>query len=80
MQRDTCLRNAIKGIIYQKFTHYLLTTLLMEGDVKCLSPQNCFGVSGVNSVVAKSNTIGVTGYHYWNVKKHKMPPYTMFLA
>ena len=33
----------------------------MEGWVKCLTPQNTFGVSGVNSVAAKSNTIEVTG-------------------
>ena len=33
---------------------------MMEGGVKCLSPQNTFGVSGVNSVAAKSNTIEVT--------------------
>ena len=32
-----------------KFTHYLLTTMQMEGWVKCLSPQNTSGVSGVNS-------------------------------
>ena len=29
----------------------------MEGWVKCLSPKHTFGVSGVNSVSAKSNTI-----------------------
>ena len=29
----------------------------MEGWVKCLSPQNTSGVSGVNGVAAESNTI-----------------------
>ena len=33
----------------------------MEKWVKCLSAQNTFGVSGVNSVAAESNTIEVTG-------------------
>ena len=28
----------------------------MEGWVKCLSPENTAGVSGVNSVAAESNT------------------------
>ena len=31
--------------------------MMMDGWVKCLSPQNTFGVSGVNRVAAKSNTI-----------------------
>ena len=31
--------------------------MLMEGWVKSLSPQNTFGVSGVNSIAAESNTI-----------------------
>ena len=54
-----------------KFTQYLLTTMPVEGCVKCLSPQNTFGVSGVNSDGAKSNTIEVNG----DRKQHKMPPY-----
>ena len=37
-----------------KCTHYLRTTMLIGGVwVKCLSPQNIFWVSGVNSVAAK---------------------------
>ena len=32
----------------------------MEEWVKCLCPQNTLGVSGVNSVAAKSNKIEVT--------------------
>ena len=32
----------------------------MERWVKCLSPQNTVGVSGVNSVAAKYKTIEVT--------------------
>ena len=40
--------------------------MLMEGWVKCLSPLNSFGVSGVNCVAAKSNTIEV------DCEKHKM--------
>ena len=35
--------------------------MLMERWVKGLSSQNKFGVSGVNSVAAKSNPIDVTG-------------------
>ena len=53
----------------------------MEGWVKCLSPQNTFGVSGVNSVAAKSNTIDVTGgplLQTENKTYHKMPPYCSF--
>ena len=52
-----------------KFTHYVLTTRPMEGWVKCLSPQNTLGVSGVNSVAAKSNTIKVNVDNFFNVKK-----------
>ena len=36
----------------------------------CLSPQKTFGVSGVNSVAAKSNTIDVTGDRVFNCKKN----------
>ena len=35
-----------------QFTHYLLTTIQMEGRVKCLSPQN---TSGVNSSQSQYN-------------------------
>ena len=41
----------------------------MEDWVKCLSPQNTFGVSGVNSIAAKSNKIEVTGDHFFKLKK-----------
>ena len=40
----------------------------MEGWVKCLSPQNTFGVSGVHSVAAKSNTIEVTGDSFFKLQ------------
>ena len=52
--------NHVKGKVRKKclkFTRYLRTILPMEGGVKGLSPQTSFGVSGVNSVSAKSNTI-----------------------
>ena len=45
--------------------------MLMEGLVKCLSPQSTFGVSGVNSAAAKSNTIEVNGDHF--IKRLKKP-------
>ena len=49
----------------------------MEGWVKCLSPKNTFGVSGVNSVAAKSNTIEVNEVNYLRKKttetKHELP-------
>ena len=41
--------------IKKKFTHCLLTNKLMEEWANCLSAQNTFGVSGVNSVAG--NTI-----------------------
>ena len=44
----------------------------MEGWVKCLSPQNTFGVSGVNSVAAKSNTSKVTGDQFFKHKKNNI--------
>ena len=51
----------------------------MEEWVKCLSPHNTFGVSGVNSVAAKSNTIKVNGDSFFKRritgKITKMPPY-----
>ena len=51
----------------QSVHHVLIiyTTMLMEGWVKCLSPQNTSGVSGVNSVAAKSNTKEVNGDHFF---------------
>ena len=56
---------ADKGIVQPKIKIiniiYILTTMPMAGRVKCLSPQNTFGVSGVNGVAAKSKTIEVTG-------------------
>ena len=57
-----------------QFTHPL-TTMPMEGWVKRLSPQNTIGVSGVNSVAAKSNTIEVNR-DFFKCKKttEKMPP------
>ena len=53
----------VEGIVPQKWkcTHHLLNTMPMKGWVKCLSPQNIFGVYVVNSVAAKSTTIEVTG-------------------
>ena len=41
----------------------------MEGLGNCLSPQNTFGVSGVNRVAAKSNTIWVNGDQFFKRKK-----------
>ena len=35
------------------------------GGVRCSNPQNTFGVSGVNSDAAKTNTIQVTGDHFF---------------
>ena len=49
--------------------------MLMEGWVKGLSPQNTFGVSGLNSVAAKSKTIEVNVIHTRNSFI-----YTMFLS
>ena len=51
----------------------------MEGWVKCLMSQNTSGVSGINSVAAKSNTIEVNGDHFFKCKKKQlkkpnMPP------
>ena len=52
------------------FTHYLLTTVLMEGWVKRLSPQDTFGVSVLNSMAAKSNTIEAISDLSSEVKKN----------
>ena len=47
--------------------------------MKCLSPHNTFGVSGVNSVAAKSNTIEGTGDPFFRrYKTTEMPPYCSF--
>ena len=54
-----------------KFTHCLFTTMPMEGWVKCRSPQNTFGASGVNSGAAKSNTDEVNGERFLKQKKQK---------
>ena len=49
--------------------------------VKRLSPQNPFGVSGVNSVAAKSKTIEINGDHFFKRENrtteeiHNRPPY-----
>ena len=45
--------------------------------MKCLSPQNTFGVSEVNSVAGKSNTIEVTVDHFFKQKEEEknMSPY-----
>ena len=43
----------------------------MEGWEKCLSPQNTFRVSGVNSGAAETNTIKVTGDHFF--RRNKIP-------
>ena len=51
--------------------HSLSTHHCADGRVKGLSPQNTFGVSGVKSVAAKSNTVEVTGDHiYKHNNKH----------
>ena len=52
----------------------------MEERVKCFRPQNTSWVSGVNSVVAKSNTIEEISEFSSDIKKatkkpHNMPPY-----
>ena len=39
----------------------------MEG--RCLGPENSFGVSRVNNVAGKSNTIEVNGDHFFKRKK-----------
>ena len=52
-------------------SHYPLTTMAMEGWVKCLSPQNTFGVQGLNSVAAKSDTIEVNGDQLTKLKKQQ---------
>ena len=41
----------------------------MEGRVKCLSPQNTFGVLGVNSVAANPTLIEVNSDHFLKLKK-----------
>ena len=43
--------------------------MLIEGWVKGLRPQNTLGVSGVNSVAAKSDTIEVNGDNFFKCKK-----------
>ena len=45
--------------------------------MKGLRPPNPFGVSGVNSVAAKSNTIEVTGYYFFKLKKKKKNVYSL---
>ena len=37
----------------------------LEGRVKCLSPQNTSGVSGVNFLAAESDTIKVNGKSFF---------------
>ena len=53
----------LKGIIHRKMkTHSLPTRHYADGGVgEVLCAQNTFGVSGVNSIAAKSNTIEVNG-------------------
>ena len=53
------------------FTHYLLTPMLVEGWVKCFSPQNTSGVSGGNAVAAESNATEEISDLSSGVKKHK---------
>ena len=43
--------------------------MLIEGRVKCLSPQNTSGVSGVHFVAAESNTIEVNGDSFFRHNK-----------
>ena len=43
----------------------------MEERLKSLSPQNTFGISGVNSVAALSNTIEVNGDHFFKQNKRQ---------
>ena len=71
----------LRGIVHRKrkFTHYLPTTMQMEGWVKSLIPQKPSGVSGVNSVAAKSNTIevqyiGPPGFIFTLVISHRFSP------
>ena len=42
--------------------------------MKGLSPQNTFGVSGVNRVAAKSNTIEVDGDHFYKRETQHTAP------
>ena len=51
-----------------KFTHYLLTSMPTEGW--CLGPEQTFGVSRVNNVEVKSNTIEVNGDHFFQRTKN----------
>ena len=72
----------LKGVVHPKIkSHSLSTHHYAEwgGWVKCLGPQNTSGVSGVNSIEAKSNTIEVSEDHVFKCekttdKKHKRPP------
>ena len=71
----------LKGIVHPKMlkcTNYPLATVPMEGWVRGSSPQNTSGVSGVNSVAAKSNTIEGNGDQSFSrnkttEKQHNMP-------
>ena len=47
----------------------LLTTMPIQGRVKCLSPQNTSEVFGVASVADKFNTIKVIGDRIFKRKK-----------
>ena len=74
----------LKGLFTDKykFIHHLLTTMPMEEWVKCSSPLNTSGASGVNFVGAESDTIEVTSYLYFRCntqqQKHNMPPYCLY--
>ena len=54
-----------KGIVNAK--------MKMNSLFKCLSPQNIFGVSGLNCIAAKSDTIEVTVDSFFKRKKNKGP-------
>ncbi len=49
-----------------KFSHYLLTLMLMEGWVKLFSPQNTAGLSKEKGVVVISQTIAAKGGGIWH--------------
>ena len=62
----------LKGIVHPKEIHSLSAYHYADlgGGVKCLSLQNTFGVSGVNSVAAESNTIEENVDSFFKLKKN----------
>ncbi len=63
--------NSLKGKFTQKvkFSHYLLTVMVMEGQVKFFSPQDSAGVSQEKDIAVISQTVDINGYQDLNIIK-----------